>query len=375
MNPLLVIVDLHPSVVHRPQVQPALQTIEAAAHAFLQKGAVVASSTYVVESDADTFFLYRSQGYSFSRNAENNHHPVLQTFAYASPKSPQDSFSSQPLGAPEQPFPRPPFLFERTTLSVFSDLQFLEFLKRYDIDTLVFCGAFAQTSLYASALDALAHDYKVFFLGQAIVSLGHEHLALASLAELAPVLTLDSLDLLFSFSSTSSSLSSSHETLASSFSSSLPLAPSFEVLRADPSCIFCKILQKSLPAALVYEDEFVMAFLDIAPAADGHTLVVPKYHASVLRDLPSLYYASLLRVVTAVAHALAKQQGSNDYNLLLNAGPLAGQEVNHLHFHVLPRTHEDGIAFKLPRTKNPDSLAKTAAALREVLMQSPSDRM
>lgn len=104
----------------------------------------------------------------------------------------------------------------------------------------------------------------------------------------------------------------------------------------DPDCLFCKIAAKQLPATIVYEDDAVVAFKDIAPHAPVHIVLVPREHFAGLNDLtPEL--APLLGRIALVAKDLAAQLGiaASGYRLVSNCGPDAGQTVAHLHFHLL----------------------------------------
>jgi len=117
-------------------------------------------------------------------------------------------------------------------------------------------------------------------------------------------------------------------------------------LEAD--CIFCKIIGGSIPCHRIFEDDQVMAFLDVGPLARGHTLVIPKIHAVTLETLPPEYAAACLRIVPAVAHAVMTEVGDEaaGWNLLQNNGPVAGQAVGHVHFHIIPRKPNDGLGFR-----------------------------
>lgn len=110
------------------------------------------------------------------------------------------------------------------------------------------------------------------------------------------------------------------------------------------NCIFCKIAARQIPAAVVYEDDEVLAFKDINPAAPVHLLVIPKQHVSTLSDCNETHTA-LLGKILALAPKLAKEHGidvktstdgtpSGGFKTLINAGPDGGQEVYHLHLHV-----------------------------------------
>jgi histidine triad (HIT) family protein len=105
-------------------------------------------------------------------------------------------------------------------------------------------------------------------------------------------------------------------------------------------CLFCKIVQKTVPAKIVYEDERSVAFDDINPQAPVHSLIIPKQHVSTVqdcRDQPSDLLAHLLLICTKVA----KQKGLSEsgYRIVTNTGRDAGQTVFHLHFHVLGGRH------------------------------------
>ena len=104
----------------------------------------------------------------------------------------------------------------------------------------------------------------------------------------------------------------------------------------DPKCLFCKIAAKAIPATIVYEDEAVVAFKDIAPHAPVHLVLVPRVHFAGLNDLtPEL--APLLGRIALVAKDLAAQAGiqASGYRLVVNCGPDSGQSVFHLHVHLL----------------------------------------
>ena len=101
-------------------------------------------------------------------------------------------------------------------------------------------------------------------------------------------------------------------------------------------CLFCRIIRREIPAAIVHEDDQVLAFKDIAPKAPVHVLIIPKAHCAGLNDLTPEVSATLPRIM-AVASQIAKDQGvaESGWRLLSNCGPDAGQVVFHLHFHLL----------------------------------------
>jgi histidine triad (HIT) family protein len=115
--------------------------------------------------------------------------------------------------------------------------------------------------------------------------------------------------------------------------------------RGSTDCVFCAIIEHRAPAHVVFEDEQVVAFLDIYPFTRGHLLVVPKHHVDRLTDLPAAEYAPLLGALSTVCQRIERL--SRDYNVALNQGALAGQIVFHLHFHVIPR-YDSTDPFRVP---------------------------
>jgi histidine triad (HIT) family protein len=110
----------------------------------------------------------------------------------------------------------------------------------------------------------------------------------------------------------------------------------------DSDCLFCKIAEKKIPAKIVYEDDRTLAFLDIKPSAPGHTMVIPKYHASTLAALPDKEIAPLFLAVKKVAELLVAGLHPDGITIGVNQGRASGQEIDHLHVHLVPRSHGDG---------------------------------
>ncbi|UNW08472.1 MULTISPECIES: HIT family protein [Acinetobacter] len=104
----------------------------------------------------------------------------------------------------------------------------------------------------------------------------------------------------------------------------------------DDQNIFARILRGELPAIKVYEDDQVLAFMDIMPQADGHTLVIPKSPAVTLLDLDPQVAAYTIQVVQKVAKAMEKALGLDGIVLMQLSGAAAGQTVPHVHFHLIP---------------------------------------
>jgi histidine triad (HIT) family protein len=107
--------------------------------------------------------------------------------------------------------------------------------------------------------------------------------------------------------------------------------------------IFDRILDGEIPCHRVYEDEHVLAFLDIGPLADGHTLVIPKERAAYLHELSEESAAALGRVLPRLCRAVLHATGAGAYNVLQNNGASAHQAVMHVHFHIIPKSGGKGL--------------------------------
>lgn len=101
--------------------------------------------------------------------------------------------------------------------------------------------------------------------------------------------------------------------------------------------IFLKIINREIPAHIIYEDDLVIAFLDIVPVNKGHALVVPKKHFVNILDGDPEILAHMMKVVQKIAQAQVKELRAEGFNLVVNNGVAGGQEVMHSHFHVVPR--------------------------------------
>ena len=104
----------------------------------------------------------------------------------------------------------------------------------------------------------------------------------------------------------------------------------------DDQNIFARILRGELPAIKIYEDEQVLAFMDIMPQADGHTLVIPKTPAVTLLDLPADVAAYTIQIVQKIARAIETALDAKGIVLMQLSGEAAGQTVPHVHFHLIP---------------------------------------
>lgn len=110
-----------------------------------------------------------------------------------------------------------------------------------------------------------------------------------------------------------------------------------------PDTVFDKILDGEIPCWRVYEDDHVLAFLDVGPLSDGHTLVIPKERKAHLHELSDHSAAAIGRVLPRICRAVLAATGATSYNVLQNNGVSAHQAVMHVHFHVIPRLGERGL--------------------------------
>ncbi|MBV8800436.1 MAG: HIT family protein [Alphaproteobacteria bacterium] len=135
----------------------------------------------------------------------------------------------------------------------------------------------------------------------------------------------------------------------------------------DASNVFAKILRGELPCVRVYEDEHTLAFMDIMPSADGHTLVIPKAPAKEIFDLSADGAACLIRATQKVAKAVKKGLNCSGIMLVQLNGAGAGQSIPHVHFHILPR--EEGLDLHLHgrAMRAPEDLEPLAAKIRAAL--------
>ena len=112
-------------------------------------------------------------------------------------------------------------------------------------------------------------------------------------------------------------------------------------------CVFCKIIEGDIPSCKVYEDDEVLAILDLSQVTKGHTLVMPKKHYANILEIPAEELGSLIQKVQMIAKDLVAKLGANGCNILVNTNEVAGQTVMHLHIHIIPRYDEtDGITIE-----------------------------
>jgi histidine triad (HIT) family protein len=130
-------------------------------------------------------------------------------------------------------------------------------------------------------------------------------------------------------------------------------------------CVFCRIVSGQLPSAKVFENEKIVAFLDIGPIAPGHTLIATKDHFEVLTDLPQPLLQDLFAAVYQVTPAVVKATSAEGYNLLVNNRKCAGQAVPHVHVHLIPRKENDDRKFNWrPGKYEGDEMARMQEQIR-----------
>ncbi len=108
-------------------------------------------------------------------------------------------------------------------------------------------------------------------------------------------------------------------------------------------CIFCKIIKGEIPSSKIFEDEKVLAFLDIGPVNKGHALVIAKEHHETLMDVPDELLKDMIVVVKNVSAAIMKAVQADGISLGMSNYEAAGQLVPHAHFHIMPRLKDDGL--------------------------------
>ncbi|MBI4087542.1 MAG: HIT family protein [Candidatus Liptonbacteria bacterium] len=140
----------------------------------------------------------------------------------------------------------------------------------------------------------------------------------------------------------------------------------------DQGCLFCKIANKKIGANIVYEDNDAVAFLDIHPRAPGHAIVIPRHHAGKIAELPDEVVWPLFLAVKRVAKLLEQTISPDGLTIGINQGEASGQEVAHLHIHILPRFSKDGGGSFQSIVNNPpkESTEEVAEKVKNQLLTS-----
>jgi histidine triad (HIT) family protein len=139
-----------------------------------------------------------------------------------------------------------------------------------------------------------------------------------------------------------------------------------------PECIFCRIVRGDLDSVKIYEDDDILAFMDIKPITNGHVLVIPKRHVELLTELDDGLAGKMLVVAKKVGKALRTSKlNCRGINYIGSDGAEAGQEIFHVHLHVVPRYRGDGFGLRMPERgeEEEDSkrLERTAAKIRKTM--------
>ena len=121
------------------------------------------------------------------------------------------------------------------------------------------------------------------------------------------------------------------------------------------NCVFCKIINNEIPSAKIYEDDLVLAFLDLGPINHGHALVIPKEHHESSATIPENVAGRMFKVASRIGVALKRKLDYDAFNLHLADGTAAGQVVMHAHLHVVPRGVEDGFRWNWRQLKYADN--------------------
>jgi len=143
-------------------------------------------------------------------------------------------------------------------------------------------------------------------------------------------------------------------------------------MHREPDCVFCKIIAGDIPCDIVFQSRDTLAFLDIGPLAEGHILLVPQEHFETIIDLSPGMAAELAKTMRWLGKALLTVTGASGFNVLQNNGAVAGQVVNHVHFHLIPRFEGDGLGYRWNAGTYPKGRsAELAAAYQEALRRDP----
>lgn len=135
---------------------------------------------------------------------------------------------------------------------------------------------------------------------------------------------------------------------------------------SNQECIFCKIANGEIPSSTVYENSDFKVILDVAPAAKGHCLIIPREHFKDIYEIDADTAGKLFSLATEVARALKQELSCDGLNILQNNGAAAGQTVNHFHLHLIPRFEGDDVTVNWnPKESNGQELSELAKALRK----------
>jgi histidine triad (HIT) family protein len=142
-----------------------------------------------------------------------------------------------------------------------------------------------------------------------------------------------------------------------------------EVFMQNVDCLFCKIVQGEIPCAKLYEDQDILAFLDIGPVAKGHALVIPKAHFADIWELPPSLAQAMISAIQKVGRGMTAALGAQGLNVGMNNGKAAGQLIFHAHWHLIPRFLDDGLgAWPQASYASPDEMRDLAQAIAKHIL-------
>ena len=141
---------------------------------------------------------------------------------------------------------------------------------------------------------------------------------------------------------------------------------------SDPNCIFCKIANGKINARIIGQIDKAVAFLDANPLSIGHTLVIPKSHYEKIQEMNSEYSSAVFGLLWQVSSAVEKATGVNASTIAIHNGREAGQEVPHVHVHIIPRNTDDGAGpihslFKTRPVSNPEEMDFICDRIKRIL--------
>lgn len=137
--------------------------------------------------------------------------------------------------------------------------------------------------------------------------------------------------------------------------------------RSNEKCIFCKIINKTIPNAIIYEDDIFLAFLDKYPISYGHTLLIPKDHFNNILEMPTNLVGEMYSLVPLISKAIITTINGNGFNISQNNGRSANQIIPHVHVHIVPRFSIEKIKGQWPMRKiaNIEELKNLAQKISE----------
>ena len=139
------------------------------------------------------------------------------------------------------------------------------------------------------------------------------------------------------------------------------------VMNSEASCVFCKIAAGDIPSHKLYEDEHVLAFLDLHPVHPGHALIIPKRHSKNIFEVSPEDWSAVAETTRKLAHAVDLSLESDGINVMMNNREHAGQTVHHAHVHVIPRFKGDGLRLWPQRSYKEGEAEAIAAKIRAAL--------